>query len=162
MGDGAEQVRPHLYLFILQPEPILLLGLCRQSAGHQRDHQKGEDRQRIARDGKVESHIGICKHIIDADNAQDRGDQAKQVAVGKTGDQQHGQHIDRRGEAVRGVGHLMQQHTDACGAEKDERRDEKVPPGKGENVLNTGFGGLQGKLTSQTLGLNSYYNRKSC
>ena len=152
VGDGAEQIRPHLDLLIFQPEPVLFLGLCGQRAGHQGDHQKGEDGQRIAGNGEVEGHIGICKDVVDADDSQDRRDQPEEVAVCKTGDQQHRQHIDGRGKAVRGVSHLVEQGADAGGAEEDEGGDQKVPPGKGEDMANAGFESLQGRFTPFILG----------
>ena len=54
----------------------------------------------------------------------------------------------------------MEQGTEAGGAEKDQNGDQKVPPGKGEDMANAGFESLQGKLTPFTLGLNPYYSRK--
>ena len=119
MGHGAEQVRPHFDFFVFHPEAVLLLAVSGEGAGDQRDHQEGENGQRIPGYGEVERHVGVCKHIVDTDDAQDRGDQAEEVTVGEAGDQQDSQHIDRRGEPVCGIGHFVEQITDAGGAEKD-------------------------------------------
>ena len=116
VGDGAEQIRPHLHLFVFHPEAVLLLGLGGQGAGDQRDHQKGEHCQRIAGNGEVKRHIGICKHIVDADDTQHRRNQPEEISAGEAGDQEHGQHIDRRGKAVDGVRRLVQKGAGPRGA----------------------------------------------
>ncbi|SCI60901.1 Uncharacterised protein [uncultured Blautia sp.] len=116
MGDGAEQIRPHLHLFVFHPEAVLLLGLGGQGAGDQRDHQKGEHCQRIAGNGEVKRHIGICKHIVDADDTQHRRNQPEEISAGEAGDQEHSQHIDRRGKAVDGVRRLVQKGAGPRGA----------------------------------------------
>ena len=59
-----------VFLFVLHPQLLLLLGLGGQGAGADGDCQKGQKAQRIAGEGEVEGQIRVCKHVVDADDAQ--------------------------------------------------------------------------------------------
>ena len=54
MGDGAEQIGPHLFLFSLQAQPLLALDLGGQGRGDGRDHQQCQEGDGVARNGEIE------------------------------------------------------------------------------------------------------------
>ena len=131
MGDGAEQVGPHLLFFVLCPQAFPLLGLGGEGAGHNGDDQKGQKGQGVAGECEIHRPVRVCKDKIDTDHAQQRGDQAKQVPGGQAGDQQHRQNKDGRGEAVTAA-RQPQQIAQAKGTGENDGGDQKVPPGKGK------------------------------
>ena len=140
MGDGAKQVGPHFFLFVFHAQAFLLLGLGGQGAGDDGDHQKGQKTQRIAGQGEIKGQIGICKNVVDADDAQHGGDEAEEITGGQPGDQQHRKDKDRGGKAVAAVGQA-EQRAALHRAEKNDGGNQKVPPGKGEQL-----GGVMEKL----------------
>ena len=80
-------------------------------------------------ESKVYGPVGICKNEVDADYADDRCNQAKQVARGQMGNQEHGQNKNWRGKTVAGIGFLQQ---DAQSGSQYQNRYgyEEVAPGK--------------------------------
>ena len=152
MGDGAEEIRPHLLLFVLRPQTLLLLGLCGQRAGYDGDHQKRQERQRIAGYGKVYHPIGICKDEIDTDHTQQGGNQTEEIARGEAGDHQHSQHENGGGETITAVCHA-QEDAHLHGTEQDAHRDQEIPPAKGEQSGNETFFNRQSRNSFPTSGV---------
>ena len=95
VGDGPEQVGPHLLLFRLQPDAFLLFDSGGQGGDRKAHGQHGHKGERVAVDGKIQLKIGIGKGPVHAHNTDQRGKGAVKVAVGEQGDDQHRQHKDQ-------------------------------------------------------------------
>ena len=131
MRDGPQEIAAHFFSFRFRTELFLLLDLGGQRADHDGDGQHDKEGQRIAGDGKIELHIGVCKDPVHADDADHRSKQAKQVPVGETRDEHDRAFEDQRDIHVGRVDHPQQraqqprrcQNADAHGT---------VAPGKQE------------------------------
>ena len=129
VGDGAQEIAAHFFLFGFGAELFLLLDLGGQRTDHDGDGQHDEERQGVAGDGEVQLHVGVGKDPVDAEDAEERGQQAEQVAVGKARDEDDRALKDQSDEDVGRVDHPQQRAEDGRQAEKAEAH-AKIPPRK--------------------------------
>ena len=82
--NRAQQIGAHFLFFAFRSNPLLLLELGGHRTGDERNAQHGQERQRIAGQRKVERPIWISKNIVDADDAEQCGQNAENIAGRQT------------------------------------------------------------------------------
>ena len=80
MRNRAQQIGAHFLFFAFRPNPLLLLELGGHRTGDERDAQHGQERQRIAGQRKVERPVWISKNIVDANDAEQSGQDTEKIA----------------------------------------------------------------------------------
>ena len=130
--DGAQQVCLHPLLFGLRLDAPLPLDLLGQHADDQRHGQHRQKRERIAGDREIDLKIRIGEREVDADDGDDRGNEAVKIAVRQPRDDEHGEHEDQRHSAVAVADRVHhQQAHERCGAQQQQRQSEvaqDLPP----------------------------------
>ena len=128
MGDGPQQIAAHFLLLRLGPDLFLLLELRRHRADDDGDGDHDEEGQGIAGDREIQGEIGVGEHVIDADDADHRGDQTVEIPVGVPGDENDGGLENQSGINVAFAEepqHAAEQH----GQGENPDADERIPPG---------------------------------
>ena len=95
------------------------------------DREHGQERERVAGDGEVEFKVGVGEGVIDAEHGDDRRDEAKDIAVGEAGGQQHGEHKDHRHGLIAVADEDHAGADDRSAAQQprgDERIADELPP----------------------------------
>ena len=123
---GAQQVRLHPLLFSLRLDAPLPLDLLGQHADDQRHGQHRQKRERIAGDREIDLKIRIGEREIDADDGDDRGDEAVKVSVRHPRDDEHGQHEDQRHGAVAVADGIHHQQAHKGRRAQQQQRDAQV------------------------------------
>ena len=131
VGNGAQKISAHFLLLDLGAQLFLLLDLRGERADGHGDGQHHDERQRIARKREVEGVVGIGKYVVDADHADDRGQQAEEIPAGKARDEHDGQLEDQRDEYVAFVKE-PQKMTQERGQHQNDDADAEIPPAERE------------------------------
>ena len=108
VGDRAEQVCTHFFLFAFHTKTVLLLDLGCHRAGDERDAQHGQKGERVAGKRKIKFPVRIGENVVDANHAQQGCERTEQITVGEPGDQQYGKHEYRKSKTIAAVRHAKQ------------------------------------------------------
>ena len=131
VGNGAQKISAHFLLLDLGAQFFLLLDLRGERADGHGDGQHHDKRQRIARKREVEGVVGIGKYVVDAEHANNRGQQAEEIPAGKARDEHDGQLEDQRDEYVAFVKE-PQKMTQERGQHQNDDADAEIPPAERE------------------------------
>ena len=126
MGDGPQQVGPHLLPLRLGPQLLLRLDPCGQGADGKAHRQHGHEGEGIAVDGEIQLQIGVGKSIVHPQHTEQRRQQAVEIALGGEGHHQHRQHKNHGHMGVRG-GEPLQKGAEGRGGGHGRHEDQPGP-----------------------------------
>ena len=126
MGHRPQQVGPHLFLFALHAQLLLLFDAGGQGAGHARHHQHYQTGEQVLRQGEVECKIRGKKRKVDGQHADERRQHAPYIAFGIHGDHEHRQHEQQHGHAIDAAHDLLEQHHRRAGRAERDHHDRQI------------------------------------
>ena len=107
---------------------FLLLHLAGHGGGGQGYGQQGDEGEGITRYGEIEGHVGVDEHVIHQKHAGHRGQDAVQIAAGKPGRHQHGQHEHHKDVDVP-VGPQANEQAKPYGRPQKRQGQQEIPKG---------------------------------